>query len=200
MSDTAAPIATVTLHIADLRPTQMSVGLIEVRQKRDEISAIRHDPTALAAFLIKNAVPGVYGPHGRFYIIDHHHMARAMFDEGIKSTKCNVLQDLSKIYDDDEAAFWTKMSAEHWAYPYDHDGHGPKPFSAMPTCVEDLKNDVYRSLAGAVERGGGFVKTSVPFEEFVWADRLRSIVPLSVVESDFAKAVKLGCASCARVK
>lgn len=182
----------VQLRILDLRPTQMSVGMIEVRHKRKSIAAsAKHHhsdgPT-------HEPLPGVYGPHKRFYLIDHHHLARALHEEGVTHATCAVMLDMSAApytdTDDGGASFWAAMSARGWVYPYDHHGHGPHPYTDLPADVTGLKDDVFRSLAGAVEKGGGFHKTAVPFQEFMWANYLRGIIPDVVVDADFEAAVQ----------
>lgn len=188
MSERSAPIATCVLRISELRPTQMSVGLIEVMSKRKRIAEIRRDSVKMAEFRDANAIPGVYGPGRLFYIIDHHHMARALLDEAVEETTCHVLRDLSSA--ETMSDFWAQMTALHWVYPYDHTGAGPQPFASIPTRVCDLSDDVYRSLAGAVEKAGGFSKTGAPFEEFAWADYLRGIIPAATVDRDFDKALQ----------
>ena len=51
-------------------------------------------------------------------------------------------------------------------------------------------DDVYRSLAGFVRDSGGFVKTTVAFAEFIWADYFRRNIAIEDVREDFAAAVR----------
>ena len=37
-----------------------------------------------AEFLGKHMIPVILGPKQRNYVIDHHHLARALHDEGVK--------------------------------------------------------------------------------------------------------------------
>jgi hypothetical protein len=66
--------------ILDLRPTQFTVGMREVKAKRkrwrDEGKSKGQE------FLGKHMIPVILGPKGRHYVIDHHHLARALHDEG----------------------------------------------------------------------------------------------------------------------
>ena len=69
--------------IADLRPTQMTVGIREVNEKRKRWRDESKEKGA--EFLGKHMIPVVLGPEDRHYVIDHHHLARALHDEGVKN-------------------------------------------------------------------------------------------------------------------
>ena len=182
MSETTKPIATPTIKIENLKPTQMSVGMIEVKEKIKEVQKVQHDYIRLLEFLKHNAIPAVMGPNKVLFCIDHHHMGRALHEAGVKDTVCNVLQDMSFHTSMEE--FWNDMNAKHFVYPYDEEGKGPYPYSALPQHVKDLKNDPYRSLAGELRVAGGYHKTSEPFEEFLWADYLRPKIPIDLITKD----------------
>ena len=68
--------------IEDLRPTQMTVGIREVEEKRKRWRA--ESKMKGEEFLGKHMIPVVLGPKDRHYVIDHHHLARALHDEGVK--------------------------------------------------------------------------------------------------------------------
>ena len=68
------------VNVPDLRPTQVTVGLREVIQKREEWLRLSKD--ARKQYLKGHVVPIVRGPKGYRYIVDHHHVARALLDEG----------------------------------------------------------------------------------------------------------------------
>ena len=63
-----------------LRPTQITVGLREVAAKRKAWQAKDEDKGA--EFLGRHMIPVILGPKGRPYVIDHHHLARALHDDG----------------------------------------------------------------------------------------------------------------------
>ena len=69
--------------ILSLRPTQMTVGMQEVRRKRDAWKA--HPAADLSKFLAQHMVPTILGLGGRHYVIDHHHLALALHEEGVES-------------------------------------------------------------------------------------------------------------------
>ena len=64
------------VEIAALRPTQMTVGLREVDRKRAEWRkrAERDGPD----FLGRHMIPVILGPKSVPFVIDHHHLARAL--------------------------------------------------------------------------------------------------------------------------
>ena len=130
-------------------------------------------------------MPTVLGPKGRYYVVDHHHMARALMDEGEKTLQVYILSDLSGV---DKATFWTVLDNSGWCHAYDHKGRRCE-LPDIPKSLADMKDDPYRSLAGQLRRSGGFAKTDKPFSEFIWADFLRRRVEEDLVEHDFANAV-----------
>jgi len=177
------PILT-TVDIADLRPTQITVGIREVVEKRK-----RWQETGFKKgekFLGNHMIPVVLGPKKRNYVIDHHHLARALHDEGIKDVAVTVIANLSKLESD---AFWTVMDNHSWMHPFDAEGVRRR-HSDIPKSVADLVDDPFRSLAGELRRAGGFAKDTTPFSEFLWADFLRRRIKRKTVERDFDRAME----------
>lgn len=168
--------------ILDLRPTQLTVGLREVRAKREEWRAKRHR----ARFLGTHFVPAVRGPKGRLYIVDHHHLVRALHDEGVESVAVTVVADLRRL---DRGAFFTYLDHRGWIHPFDAHGRR-KPMHALPRTVAELEDDPYRSLAGELRRAGGFAKDTTPYSEFLWADFLRPRIPRKRIATRFAVALE----------
>jgi hypothetical protein len=94
--------------ISDLHPTQASVGMAEVRIKaeklKDEIQ--RRSERDFLNYLLKHnkEEPIIIGPGGLFYLTDHHHLARALYDVGASNTYCTIVENLSNAKPDDEMA------------------------------------------------------------------------------------------------
>jgi hypothetical protein len=175
------------IPILDLRPTQMTIGMREVKEKRKrwrEEGSIQKQAEVLG----KHMIPVVRGPDKRYYVVDHHHLARALHDEGVKDILVTVIGDLRMVEKD---AFWGVMDNKRWVYPYDVKGER-RHFKDLPKSIEDLKDDPFRSLAGELRRAGGFAKDTTPFSEFLWADFLRRRISKKLVEDNFAKAVEKG--------
>ena len=172
------------VSINSLRPTQITVGMREVKEKREHWR--KHDPKNKAEFLGRHMIPVILGPKERPYVVDHHHLARALFDEGVKDMLVIVMADLKALAPE---AFWVFLDHRGWVYPYDEDGQR-RSFRAIPKSVSDLVDDPFRSLAGELRRAGGFSKETPPFSEFLWADFLRRRIERKAVEKDFAKAME----------
>src|SRR6476619_6900627 len=81
--------------IVSLRPTQMTVGMREVKEKRKRWR--EHDKKKQADILGKHMIPVVLGPDQRYYVIDHHHLARALHDEGVKHVLVALIGDLTMV-------------------------------------------------------------------------------------------------------
>ena len=170
--------------ILDLRPTQITVGMHEVKAKREHW---REQGTRKSEEILgKHMIPVILGPNGRYYVIDHHHLARALHDEGIKDVAITVVADLSTL---DRNSFWFVMECRNWTHPYDADGRR-RPYNDLPKTVDKLIDDPFRSLAGELRRAGGFAKDTTPFSEFIWADFLRRRIKRKSVDADFERALK----------
>jgi hypothetical protein len=169
--------------ISDLRPTQITVGIREVDAKRKGWREKKGKKGG--EFLGKHMIPVIRGPGDRLYIIDHHHLARALHEEGVKDVLVEVVADLSMV---DRDAFWTVLDNRNWMHPFDDKGRR-RDHKAIPKSVRALVDDPFRSLAGELRRAGGFAKDTTPFSEFLWADFLRRRVKRKLIEVDFDRAL-----------
>ena len=172
-----------TVAIADLRPTQISVGFREVAEKRRAWAEREGDDAG--KFLGRHMIPVLSGPGGHFYVIDHHHLARALLEDGVEQVAVNSIQDLSHLA---KPEFWVFCENRGLCHPYDADGVR-QDFSAIPKRIADLTDDPFRSLAGELRRAGGYAKDTVPFAEFLWADFLRRRMKRAKLEKAFAAAL-----------
>jgi hypothetical protein len=170
--------------ISDLRPTQITVGMREVKEKRKHWRGA-HGKKA-GKFLGKHMIPVIRGPKDRYYIIDHHHLALALHEEGVKHVAITVIANLGKL---DRDAFWVVMDNRNWMHPFGDDGRR-RHYKDLPKSVDELIDDPFRSLAGELRRAGGFAKDTTPFSEFLWADFLRRRMKRKAVETDFSHAIE----------
>jgi len=172
------------VRLEALRPTQITVGFREVGQKR------RHwreqDEHASELYLGRHMAPTVLGPNGRHYLIDNHHLARALHEEGVEKVLVTVVADLGAL---SKAAFWNFLDNKSWCHPYDAEGRRTG-FDAIPKSIDKLKDDPFRSLAGDLRHAGGFAKDITPFSEFLWADFLRRRIKAKAVAKDFPRALR----------
>jgi len=174
--------------VLDLRPTQMTVGMHEVRLKRKQWR--EHYPENLEKFLGEHMIPVVVGPREERYLIDHHHLALALHEEGVKSVFVTIVADLHKL---DIRSFWHMMDNHGWTHPFDAKGLRHK-YSELPKSILKMEDDPYRALAGELRANGGFAKDSMPFSEFVWADFLRLHIKPKAIKQDFDAALNAALA------
>jgi hypothetical protein len=169
--------------IADLRPTQMTVGRHEVEEKRRawRDRAEKDGPE----FLGSHMIPVLLGPKGHHYVIDHHHLALALQAEGVQHLAVNVVADLSRLA---KPEFWVFCDTHGWCHPFDADGVR-RTYEDIPKRLDQMADDPFRSLAGELRRAGGFAKEVTPFEEFAWADFLRRRIKRKLVDDDFGAAL-----------
>jgi hypothetical protein len=172
-----------TVAIAELRPTQITVGLHEVAEKRRHWAQLSNDKRA--AFIGRHLVPVLLGPKGRRYVTDHHHLVRALHEEGCTEVAVTVIKDLGSL---DRDAFWVYADNRGWCHPYDDSG-ARVGFDDIPKSIAGLTDDPFRSLAGALRRAGGYAKDTTPFSEFMWADFLRRRIKRKAVDHDFEASV-----------
>jgi hypothetical protein len=174
----------VQIELKKIRPTQVCIGFLEVKNKRDEWKKLSLKERN--KLLQSHWFPSILGPRGKYYIIDHHHLGMALHLEKQRVVNLTVLKDFSWL---DLNMFWRVMEFHQWAHPFNEKGQRIS-FSKLPTRVDQLKDDPYRSLAGQARDLGAFAKDTTPFSEFLWADFFRSKIPKSSLEK-WDKALKL---------
>lgn len=170
--------------ITDLRPTQITVGMREVSEKRKRWREMKTKKGE--KFLGNHMIPVILGPKDRHYVIDHHHLALALYKEGVKDVLVSVTSNLSMLEAD---AFWFVLDSRNWMHPFNDEGRRCS-YTDIPKSVNKLKDDPFRSLAGELRRAGGFAKDTTVFSEFLWADFLRRRIKRKLVENDFDLALE----------
>jgi hypothetical protein len=170
--------------LKQLRPTQITVGYEEVEKKRKSWAKLKAKDRKTA--MHEELFPVVKGPQGRLYVIDHHHTALAMLLDGCTSlVQVGLVKELEHLKPE---AFWTYLDHFSWMHAYDARGR-KRSHREIPSRFEDMKDDPYRSFAGAVRDAGGFSKPVEPFQEFLWANFFRDLVPLKLIRDDKSKAM-----------
>ena len=172
------------VKIKDLRPTQMTVGMREVEEKRKRWR--EHKGKKKAEFLGSHMIPVLLGPQEQHYVIDHHHLARALLEEDQGEVLISVIADLRTL---DRDAFWVVADNRGWCHPYDQNGIR-RDFKDIPNTIRELRDDPFRSLAGEVRRLGGCSKETVPFSEFLWADFFRRRLKRKALEKEFTASME----------
>jgi hypothetical protein len=173
------------VRLARLRPTQFTVGYVEVGLKAAEWARLPKKKRKLE--LDSHVFPAVLGPAGDYFIIDHHHLGIALAEEGVKEVSVAVLDDLSWL---EAPVFWRTMEFRSWSHPFDRRGRRCE-YRQMPRRLNDMQDDPYRSLAGLVRRAGGFAKDQAPFVEFLWADFFRPRIAVRLIQREPRRATQL---------
>ncbi len=167
------------VDIDELRPTQITIGFKEVETRAAKLKKLLDgDGDKL---LRKHIIPVVKGPKDRFYVIDHHHLSRALALAGVKSVLVTVISNLQRLEKD---AFWVFLDNKGLVHPFDEDGKR-RNYEDIPKSIKKMTDDPFRSLAGALRRKGGYAKDTTPFSEFLWADFLRRRFNSDEVNKDF---------------
>jgi hypothetical protein len=174
------------VELSKLRPTQLTVGMLEVKSKRKRLRQLEKRPGELVHFVLENPIRVVLGPADKTYVIDHHHLALALIREDFHNAPMQIEADFSRL---PIRRFWTRMQRRKFVHPINARGK-KEPVADLPKDLSDLKNDPYRALAGFVREAGGYRKTVTPFEEFAWADYFRKHIGKKVIRGDFKKALK----------
>jgi hypothetical protein len=182
MNSTREPILK-PVPLSQLRPTQITVGMREVEMRRKHWNAAKKIKDE--AFFASHMIPVVLGPKERRYVIDHHHLARGLIDEGVKDVLTTVVANLSHLPQD---AFWIVLDNRGWMHPFDNKGRR-RAYDDIPKSILAMVDDPFRSLAGSLRRMGGFAKDTTPFSEFLWADFLRRRIDCKDIEKHFKRAV-----------
>ena len=103
----------VSASVADLRPTQITVAMERVAHMRAQIRAAVQRGQ-LQDFLTWRLFSAVLGPGGAVFVIDNHHIARALADEAIQTCIVVIQQDLSRVLPD---RFWIAMERHGFVHP-----------------------------------------------------------------------------------
>jgi len=172
------------VSLADIRPTQMAVGMRAVEVKRQKIERHTESARKLRRFLEKRPVPAVLGPGEDYYIIDHHHLSLALWQSEVHEVFVRVVGDLSDM---PKRHFLQAMTALGWLHAYDGEGRKTCP-TRLPATLDQLQPDRYRDLAWSVREAGGFKKMPIPFSEFTWANFFRGRIPSGLLSRDFERA------------
>jgi hypothetical protein len=167
-----------------LKPTQATVGYIQAYAQARKMSRMSREK--LEATLIGKPIPVVIGPDRQAYVIDHHHHAVSLWIMGFKKA---VVEIKEKCLTHTERAFWIKMRRSKWLHLYDEHGRELSDHRLLPGRVEDLRDNIYQSLAWAARREGAYARSAVAVSDFKWPDFFRRhLAPVD--EKNFTRAIQ----------
>jgi hypothetical protein len=173
------------ISISQLRPTQMTLGLDEVAGRAAKNADM--NASDLEALLKKKPIPYVLGPRKQIYIVDHHHLARALWS--LKISEAVLGDQLADWSDKETKAFWPLMESKHYCWPFDAEGNC-RPYAAIPTSIADLTDNLWRTL-GRRLRGQAFEDLDTPYQEFMWGDYFRTFMSRRLIELEFDLAAEV---------
>ena len=171
--------------ILSLQPTQMTVGIREVKEKRKRWR--EHKPKKRAEVLGRHMIPVVLGPGDQHYVIDHHHLARALHDEGVKDVLVTVVADLSMV---DPRSFWDAMDNHRCVHPYDAKGERQHYYKDCPRA--SWASRTTPTAASPANCGAPAASPRTPRRSANSCGRIScaGACPRKIVETNFAKAME----------
>lgn len=181
------------IGIDALHPTQGGVGQIQVDETQATLAGM--SAKQLDKLMKKKEIPVVIAPDGGYWLVDRHHLTKALWQQGVKDARVKVIGRLQ-----DKANFWSQMQNNHWAWLKDEKGQPLTP-EQLPTRIDQLPDYPYRTLAGLLQDAGYFHKDKqVYFVEFAWASWLgKQMQWMPVDNSNLAarlqQAKRLACGS-----
>ena len=99
-----------------------------------------------------------------------------------------LVADLSSL---DRALFWVTLENRRWTWPYDANVRRIA-FGAMPKQYMNWKMTLIAASLALVREAGGDEKTTVPLEEFRWADLFRALIAAPATDDEFDASVRRG--------
>ena len=109
------------VSIADLHPTQMCVGLAEVRSRQVDFS--RDSREQRLRYLKGKPVPIVRNASGRLWMVDRHHRLRGLIELDPEAEAYGYL--VLELNCDDRATALEELHRRGWLYLDDGRGLGP---------------------------------------------------------------------------
>ncbi|MGL5324952.1 MAG: ParB-like protein [Aeromonas sp.] len=184
------------IGIDALHPTQGGVGQIQVDETQATLAGM--SAKQLDKLMKKKEIPVVIAPDGSYWLVDRHHLTKALWQQGVKDARVKVIGRLQ-----DKANFWSQMQNNHWAWLKDEKGQPLTP-EQLPISIDKLPDYPYRTLAGLLQDAGYFRKDKqVYFVEFAWASWLGKQMQWMPVDSAnlaarLQQAKRLACGSDAK--
>lgn len=167
--DPAQPL--LELPLAQLHPTQLCVGLAEVRNRQKDFG--EESSQERRSYLLSKPVPLARSAKGEVWMIDRHHRLRALLElEPAASAFGYVVLDVAS---EDPKLVLEELQLRGWLYLHDGRGVGPMSPAALPPNLLGLQDDPFRSLVWKLKKEGVIAAAPlIPFHEFRWGAWLRS--------------------------
>ena len=163
------------ISLSNIRPGQLTIGVAEARIRAAALEAMTEQERR--QYLEEHPISIALGPKGRVHLVDGHHVSYALLElesRGVMAAKApaKIWGDLSKST---ESEFWEAMQKRNWVYLFDEKGAPVKP-GDLPQHLKGLRDDRQRSLAWLLREEDCYKNLDDPFQEFAWAQFLRTLV------------------------
>jgi len=168
----------VEVAVAALQPTQMCVGLAEVRSRQVDFS--QESGRERRQYLGGKPVPLVRNAAGELWMVDRHHRLRALVEMDPQAIAFGYV--VLDVASDQRSMVLEVLRERGWLYLYDGRGQGPLEPQALPSSLLGLQDDPYRSLVWKLKKEGLIEPAPlIPFHEFRWGAwlRTRSLPPFT---------------------
>ncbi|MCP9800468.1 ParB-like protein [Synechococcus sp. RedBA-s] len=165
------PDSLVEVAVAELRPTQLCIGLAEIRQRQAEFAA--ESRKERRRYLRRKPVPLVRARSGTHWMVDRHHRLRSLLEIEPEATAFGYV--VLQLPHDHPQLVLEALAERGWLYLHDGRGQGPWPPERLPQSLLELEDDPYRSLVWKLKQERVIAPAPlIPFHEFRWGAWLRS--------------------------
>ncbi len=159
------------VEVVELQPTQLCVGLAEIRQRQADFSG--ESPKERRRYLRGKPIPLVRSGNGALWMVDRHHRLRALLEIDTDATAFGYVA--LELETAERPAVLAELLHRGWLYLHDGRGLGPWPAERLPTDLLGLEDDPYRSLVWKLKQEKVIEpEPLIPFHEFRWGAWLRS--------------------------
>ena len=161
----------IEVRVSDLQPTQMCVGLAEVRSRQRDFR--QDNSKERLEYLRGKPVPLVRNSLGLLWMVDRHHRLRALMEMDPDVTTYGYV--IAELDNDSRDAALQALQDRGWLYLHDGRGNGPWEPTTLPQSLLGLEDDPYRSLVWKLKKEG-LIKSQplIPYHEFRWGAWLRT--------------------------
>ncbi len=161
----------IEVRVSDLQPTQMCVGLAEVRSRQRDFR--QENSKERLEYLRGKPVPLVCNSLGQLWMVDRHHRLRALLEMDPDVTTYGYV--IAELDIDSRDAALQALQDRGWLYLHDGRGNGPWEPTTLPQSLLGLEDDPYRSLVWKLKKEG-LIKPQplIPYHEFRWGAWLRT--------------------------
>ncbi|MFM2080010.1 MAG: hypothetical protein RLZZ219_692 [Cyanobacteriota bacterium] len=157
--------------LAELQPTQLCVGLAEIRSRQRDFAGDSIEERR--RYLQRKPTPLVRSAAGELWMVDRHHRLRALMELDPDASAFGYVALQLRVAE--RAEVLAELHQRGWLYLYDGRGLGPQPPTALPRRLTETHDDPYRSLVWKLKREKVIAPAPlIPFHEFRWGAWLRS--------------------------